>query len=121
MHKMRQEVSKKTIGGSWRPFIKLLLDTKPSKWMIGIAAGLSILSTIVGLIVPLFTKNVVDRFSIANISITQIVLLGVAFLGQAAASGISIYMLNRVGQKRSSKFARPVMEEAARINHPLFR
>lgn len=95
---MRQ-VENKRKSGTWRPFIKLIMETKPSKWMLGTAIILSVLSTVVGLVVPLFTKNVVDSFSITSISTSQIILLAGAFLGQAAASGVSIYMLNRLGQK----------------------
>lgn len=93
----KEEITRKG-GGSWRPFLRLILETKPSKWMLGIAIGLSVMSTVVGLAVPLMTKNVVDSFSITDISTMQIVGLCIAFLGQAAASGISIYMLNRIGQ-----------------------
>ncbi|SFE97978.1 ATP-binding cassette, subfamily B, AbcA/BmrA [Paenibacillus catalpae] len=95
---MKQEEITRKGGGSWRPFLRLILETKPSKWMLGIAIGLSVMSTVVGLAVPLMTKNVVDSFSITDISTMQIVGLCIAFLGQAAASGISIYMLNRIGQ-----------------------
>lgn len=95
---MKQEVNKHKSGGTWRPFVKMMMETKPSKWMLGIAICLSVMSTVVGLAVPLFTKNVVDSFSITNISTSQIILLAGAFLGQAAAAGISIYMLNRIGQ-----------------------
>ncbi|CAM3479467.1 ABC transporter ATP-binding protein [Paenibacillus lupini] len=95
---MKQEENKRKSGGTWRPFVKMMMETKPSKWMLGIAICLSVMSTVVGLAVPLFTKNVVDSFSITNISTSQIILLASAFLGQAAAAGISIYMLNRIGQ-----------------------
>ncbi|NIK67431.1 ABC transporter ATP-binding protein [Paenibacillus sp. BK720] len=96
--KTMRKAKKRKDGGSWRPFLKLMLDAKPSKWLLGIAVGLSVISTVVGLAVPLLTKNVVDSFSITDISTTQIIGLCLAFLGQAAASGVSIYLLNRVGQ-----------------------
>lgn len=40
----------------WRQFIRLVQQTKPSKLMIGIALALSLGTTGVGLLVPLFTK-----------------------------------------------------------------
>ncbi|MFX3633806.1 MAG: ABC transporter ATP-binding protein [Candidatus Pristimantibacillus sp.] len=91
-------MKKKEKKANWRPFIRLIMDTKPSKWMITIAIALSLISTVVGLIVPLFTKNVVDSFTITSLSAQQIVVLAAAFLGQALAAGFSIYLLNRIGQ-----------------------
>ncbi|ULL19995.1 ABC transporter ATP-binding protein [Paenibacillus sp. H1-7] len=83
---------------NWRSFLKLIWQTKPSKWMLGTAIGLSVISTVVGLIVPLFTKNMVDSFSLSAIEPIHIVALVLTFTAQAVAGGLSIYMLNRVGQ-----------------------
>src|SRR5699024_4779470 len=52
----------------------------------------------VGLLIPLFTKNLVDNFSVDSLSPSIVILLVVAFIGQAIASGLSIYLLNYVGQ-----------------------
>ncbi|GGG55675.1 ABC transporter ATP-binding protein [Paenibacillus radicis (ex Gao et al. 2016)] len=96
--KSEMKADKKGKMGSWKPFLRMIWETKPSKWMLGVALGLSIVSTLVGLVVPLFTKNVVDSFTLTSISSGQIVILAVAFLGQAAAAGVSIYLLSRIGQ-----------------------
>lgn len=89
---------KRKKGSNWRPFLKLIAATKPSKWMLVTAILLSVISTLVGLVVPLFTKNVVDSFTITSISTSQIVMLAAAFILQAVASGFSIYLLSRIGQ-----------------------
>ncbi|WP_192704100.1 ABC transporter ATP-binding protein [Paenibacillus sp. OAS669] len=94
-----EKMNGKNPSGQWRLFIKVIRQTKPSKWMLGIAVGLSVISTIVGLIVPLFTKNLVDSFSLTSIEPKQIVLLVMTFTAQALAGGVSIYLLNRVGQQ----------------------
>ena len=60
---------------------------------------MSMASTVVGLIIPLFTKNLVDGFSLSNLSWSQIGGIGAVFIVQTIASGLSIYMLNRIGQK----------------------
>lgn len=83
----------------WRQFIDLLRQTKPSKWMISVALLLSLISTFGGLIIPLFTKNLVDSFSMTSIGHLTIIILVAAFIGQAIASGFSIYLLNYIGQK----------------------
>ncbi|MFF2501435.1 ABC transporter ATP-binding protein [Peribacillus sp. NPDC058075] len=82
----------------WRQFIRLVQQTKPSKLMIGLALALCLGTTGVGLMVPLFTKNLINDFSIRSLSTERITLLVLAIIVQALASGFSIYLLNRIGQ-----------------------
>ncbi len=82
----------------WRQFVRLVQHTKPSKWFMGIALLLSVSTTLVGLMVPLFTKNLINDFTISSLSTGRIILLVSALLIQAVASGISIYLLNHIGQ-----------------------
>lgn len=84
--------------GDWRSFINLLRQTKPPKLLLSIAILMSVATTCAGLIVPLFTKNLVDSFSLNTINQSQIITLGIAFLVQAIAGGLSIYLLNYTGQ-----------------------
>lgn len=79
-------------------FIQLIKDTKPSIWMISIAVFLSIINTLVGLVIPLVTKTLVDTLSFTNIDYRIILLLIVAFVGQAVAGGVSVYLLSVIGQ-----------------------
>jgi ATP-binding cassette subfamily B protein AbcA/BmrA len=92
------EMKKTEDTGNWRSFYRLIWQTKPSKLMLSIAIGLSVMTSIGGLIIPLFTKNLVDGFSLKNIHPSQVILMIATFLIQACASGISIYLLSRVGQ-----------------------
>ncbi|MFH5778714.1 ABC transporter ATP-binding protein [Heyndrickxia oleronia] len=82
----------------WRQFVRLVKQTKPSKLLLCIALVLSVSTTIVGLLVPLFTKNLINDFSLSSLNTGKIILLVVAMLIQALASGISIYILNHIGQ-----------------------
>lgn len=82
----------------WRQFVRLVQQTKPSKLMIGIALALSLGTTGVALLVPLFTKNLINDFSVSSLNAERITLLVVAIIVQALASGFSIYLLNRIGQ-----------------------
>lgn len=84
--------------GDWHRFITLIRETKPSKWMLSAALFLSVASTIGGLVIPLFTKNLVDSFSMASFDRTTIAILVAAFIAQAIAGGFSIYFLNHIGQ-----------------------
>ncbi|PFP31346.1 hypothetical protein COJ96_00110 [Bacillus sp. AFS073361] len=82
----------------WRQFIRLVQHTKPSKLLLGIALILSVGTTLVGLFVPLFTINLINDFSLSSLSTGRIILLVCALVIQAVASGISIYLLNHIGQ-----------------------
>ncbi|MDN3020245.1 ABC transporter ATP-binding protein [Paenibacillus sp. BSR1-1] len=82
----------------WRQFISLVQQTKPPKLLICIALLLSVSTTLVGLLVPLFTKSLINDFSISALSTGRILLLVGALSVQAIASGISIYLLSHIGQ-----------------------
>ncbi len=82
----------------WRPFLRLVRDTKPNKWLVGFALLLSIFNTLAGLVIPLLTKELVDGFSVSQLSPLQIVGIAGAFLVQAAAGGLAAYLLGRAGQ-----------------------
>ncbi|WP_019914952.1 ABC transporter ATP-binding protein [Paenibacillus sp. HW567] len=86
-------------GAAMKPFLKLLHGTKPSYGLLAVAVALSMISTLVGLVIPMFTKNLVDGFSLASISRLQIAGIAGAFIAQTIAGGVSIYLLNYVGQK----------------------
>ncbi|MFC0211064.1 ABC transporter ATP-binding protein [Paenibacillus chartarius] len=82
-----------------RPFLQLLGRIRPSKALLSAALLLSIITTGASLTIPLFTKNLVDGFSLSSLSGIQIAGIVGAFLLQAVASGLSVYLLGRVGQQ----------------------
>ena len=92
------EIKGKNKYVNWRKFIDLIKQTKPSLWMIATAVTMSLITTAVGLLIPLFTRNVVDHFSMSSLNTSTILLLVLAFVLQAIAGGLSIYLLNYVGQ-----------------------
>jgi ATP-binding cassette, subfamily B, bacterial AbcA/BmrA len=76
----------------WHQFIRLVQHTKPSKLLIGIALLLSVSTTLVGLFVPLFTKNLINDFSLSSLSTGRIILLVSAILFKQWRAGYpSIY------------------------------
>ncbi|MEI7024975.1 ABC transporter ATP-binding protein [Paenibacillus sp. y28] len=91
-------MNKPANSGSWTPFIQLIRATNPSVPRMTVALLLSVATTLVSLVIPLFTKNLVDSFTLASVTPMQIVLIGTAFIAQALASGLSIYLLNHLGQ-----------------------
>lgn len=82
-----------------KPFIQLILSTKIPKAALMIGLTASIITTLAGLVVPMLTKNLVDGFSIASLSMPLLIAIGVAFVVQAIISGVSIYLLAVVGQR----------------------
>jgi ATP-binding cassette, subfamily B, bacterial AbcA/BmrA len=90
---------KKQTDGDLFSFIYLIKETNPSKSKLSCAILMSTIMTIVGLFIPLFTKKLVDHFSIHSFNQNTIMILVSAFLAQAIAGGLSIYLLNYVGQE----------------------
>ncbi|SFI33302.1 ATP-binding cassette, subfamily B, AbcA/BmrA [Paenibacillus sp. UNC496MF] len=85
--------------GNWRLFLKLLARTKPSKRLIAAAIALSLGGTLVSLVIPLFTKKLVDGFDVSSLGFGQIAAFAGVFILQAVVSGVSMYMLNLAGQR----------------------
>lgn len=84
---------------SIKPFIALILSTKIPKLALSIGLIGSIITTLVGLTIPLLTRELVDGFSVESLSVWLIILIGIVFIVQALLDGISTYLLAYVGQK----------------------
>lgn len=83
---------------STKGFFQLLKNLKwPVKITI-IAIVLSLLSTVIGLIVPLVTKNLVDTLTTTAFNWKMIGILLIVFLLQAVSGGFSFYLLSYIGE-----------------------
>ncbi|BFH12803.1 ABC transporter ATP-binding protein/permease [Paenibacillus melissococcoides] len=85
--------------GNWRQFLNLINETKPSRLMLFVALLMSIGGAAVSLVIPMFTKGMVDNFAMSQLDTMQIAALAIAFIVQTVAAGLSIYMLNLIGQR----------------------
>ncbi len=92
-------MSKEKPNYSWKKFLKLLVSTRPALPIIIGGFFASIVTTVAGLIVPLYTKNLIDDFSLSKLSTKLIIIIVVVFIVQAITNGISIFLLNYMGQK----------------------
>ncbi|WP_318614897.1 ABC transporter ATP-binding protein [Sporosarcina sp. YIM B06819] len=90
-------MEKKQVG--LKPFFSLILSTGIPKLALAVGLTAGVLTTLAGLVVPLLTKNLVDGFSVASLSVPIMIAIGVAFILQAVIDGVSIYLLSYVGQK----------------------
>lgn len=80
-------------------FIKLIAMTKPPVALLFFALFFSVLTTVTQLAIPMFTKGLVDGFSLSSLKAGQVALLGGAFFVQMILSAIAVYVLNYSGQK----------------------
>lgn len=103
-----------------KPFISLILSLNIPKWALFIGLFASIITTIVGLAVPLLTKNLVDGFSVDSLSPLLIGGLVAAFILQAFVNGISIYFLSMAGQKAVAGLRERMWVKLIRLKVPYF-
>ncbi|RDW19012.1 multidrug ABC transporter permease [Oceanobacillus arenosus] len=86
-----------------KPFISLILSTKFPKWPLIIGLIGSIITMLVGLSIPLLTRELVNGFSVESLSVTLIVVIFAVFILQAVVDGVSTYLLAAVGQRIVAK------------------
>lgn len=95
-------------------------ETKPSVGLMILAIFLSVVSTLVGLVIPMFTKNLVDGFSLTALDRNQILALVGAFAAQTVASGVGIFLLNYIGQKMVASLRDRLWKKLLRLPVPFF-
>ncbi|MCA1320189.1 ABC transporter ATP-binding protein/permease [Bacillus tianshenii] len=100
---------------SLKPFLELILSTNIPKLALTFGLIGSILTTFVGLAIPLLTKQLVDGFSVNSLSIWLIVAIGVVFIVQAVIDGFSTYLLAYVGQKIVSRLREMMWHKLIRL------
>ncbi len=75
---------------------------KKLSWPYGLiiaAVIITSLGSLSGLLVPLFTGRLVDKFSVSSINWGMIAIFGSIFLVNALLSGIGLYLLSKIGEK----------------------
>ncbi|MED0716654.1 MAG: multidrug ABC transporter permease [Bacillaceae bacterium] len=70
----------------------------PPFWIFVAAIALSLLEAATGLVVPIFTRDLIDRFSTSSIETHLIFLLIAVFILQSATSGFSYYLMSYIGE-----------------------
>ena len=83
---------------NWQSFWELIKSTNPPKWVFVTAITLSLIETGVGLIVPWFTKSLVDQIAASAVEPSIIILLAASFILQTITSGFSYYFLTYIGE-----------------------
>lgn len=94
---MNREKASSKSKTQWKKFLDLVQLDKLPKSLIFLVLGLSLLSTIAGLIVPWFTKDAVNVMTSGSLSMPMVFLLIGAILAQAVMSSFATYNLAYLG------------------------
>lgn len=104
---------------AWGRFMSMLGSTHPSKSKIAIGLLIGLFSTIVSLVIPLLTRNVVDARA-AKISAGLVGIVVVAFIIQAATGAFSNYLLGYAGEQVVANLRKSVWDKLLRLHVPFF-
>ncbi|EGQ1729220.1 ABC transporter ATP-binding protein [Staphylococcus pseudintermedius] len=102
------------------PLVFLL---KKISWPVGliiVAVTIASIGSLTGLLVPLFTGQVVDKFTFESISPVFIIALVAVFLVNAVLSGFGYYLLNKIGEKIIYAIRSVLWEHIIRLKMPFF-
>lgn len=103
-----------------RTFWHLLRQSKPPVTIFVVAVILSLLETGAGLIVPLFTKSLVNQLSESALEISVILLLAAAFIVQTVSSGFSYYLMTYLGEYVIASIRKRLWGQILHLSLPYF-
>lgn len=103
-----------------KPFFSLIGKHRPAKWIIIAAIVLGLLETVLSLLIPLLTKDVVEQLSMSALETFTIVSIASVFILQTAASGFSVYTMSYVGQFIIGGIRKELWERVLRLPVPFF-
>ncbi|MED3571147.1 ABC transporter ATP-binding protein [Cytobacillus praedii] len=112
--------NKEINSANWRAFWQLLKEANPPKWIFILAIFLSLIETGAGLIVPLFTKSLVDQLAASALEASLIILLAAAFIIQTVSSGFSFYFMTYIGEAIVASIRKRLWEQVLSLPIPFF-
>ena len=99
----------------WKDFVQLIKNANPSKSVIFFAIVLSLIETVAGLLVPLFTMNLVDQLANAHFNLSFMLLLGGMLIVQTVFSGLSFYFMTHIGETIVASIRRRLWQHVLRL------
>ncbi|MBM7579473.1 ABC transporter ATP-binding protein [Jeotgalibacillus terrae] len=99
---------------SLKPFIQLILSTKVPRLALSLGLAGSILTTLVGLTIPLLTRELVDGFSV-DLNGWLVAAIAIVFIVQALIDGGSTYLLGYTGQVVVARLREQMWEKMIRL------
>lgn len=100
---------------SLTPFFVLLRSIRLPKLALAIGLIGSGITTLVGLTIPLFTRELVDGFSVESISTPLIAAIVAVFIVQAVMDGVSYYLLGYAGQQIVARLRERIWAKMIRL------
>ena len=101
----------------------LFFSFKRLSWPYGLiiaAVIITSLGSLSGLLVPLFTGRIVDKFSVSSINWGMIGIFGAIFLVNALLSGVGLYLLSKIGEKIIYAIRSILWEHIIQLKMPFF-
>ncbi|WP_339199959.1 ABC transporter ATP-binding protein [Aeribacillus pallidus] len=92
----------------------------PPFWIFVAAIALSLLEAATGLVVPIFTRDLIDRFSTSSIETHLIFLLIAVFILQSTTSGFSYYLMSYIGEYIVAKIRSKLWNHVLYLPIPYF-
>ncbi|MCY8758815.1 ABC transporter ATP-binding protein [Bacillus haynesii] len=86
-------------NNSMKPFFSMILTSGVPRLALTVGLTASLITTLVGLSIPLLTREMVDGFSANSINLALAGILALVFIVQAVCDGFSTYFLSYAGQK----------------------
>lgn len=86
-------------NNSMKPFFSMILTSGVPRLALSAGLTASLVTTLVGLSIPLLTREMVDGFSANSINLALSGILALVFIVQAVCDGFSTYFLSYAGQK----------------------
>mgnify|MGYP005749690487 FL=1 len=84
---------------NWQSFLQFIKSSNVPKGLLAIALTISVIETLAGLVVPVFTMFLVDELSTTSFQLSTILFLAAAFVVQTISAGFSFYLLSYIGEK----------------------
>lgn len=110
----------KIMNNSVRGIWQLVNSNRLSKKLTIGTLLLSIVETLIGLTVPLFTMRMINDFSTLGFSWQSILLVGVFLIFQAVLSGVTFYMMRKLGERIVANLRMKVWAHVLRLRIPYF-
>ncbi|WP_096155436.1 MULTISPECIES: ABC transporter ATP-binding protein [Bacillus] len=105
---------------NWQSFLQFIKGSNVPKGLLAIALTISVIETIAGLVVPVFTMFLVDELSTTSFQVSTILFLAAAFVVQTISAGFSFYLLSYIGEKIVASIRNNLWKHVLALPIPFF-
>lgn len=110
--------AKSSLG--WKSFLRMVTSHRPAMWIVIVSLILGLGETVLSLLIPLLTMNLVDQLSNSSLQGSTIAFLVTVFVSQALFSGFSFYGMSYVGQYIVAGLRKQLWQRVLRLPVPFF-